>query len=66
MIVHGEELALDQVGLHRRAHADGEIGFALRQIEFAVLHDEMDFDLGIFFEEIVEPGYQPIGADAVA
>jgi len=32
---------------------------ALRQVELAILHDEMDFDLGIFFQEIVEPRHQP-------
>ena len=64
--MHGEQLALDQVGLHRRAHADGEVGLALRQVQFAVVHHQMDFDFGILRQEFVQPRQQPIGADAVA
>ena len=64
--MHGEELALDQVGLHRGAHAHRQVGFALRQVQFAVVHQQMDFDFGIFLGEFLEPRQQPIGADAVA
>ena len=64
--MHGEELALDQVGLHRRAHADGEVGRALRQVELAVVHHQMDFDFRKFLQELLQPRQQPIGADAMA
>ena len=46
--MHGEELALDQVGLHRRAHAERQIGLALGEIELAVFHHQMDLQLGKF------------------
>ena len=66
MIVHGEQLALDEIGLHRRAHADGEIGLALRQIEFAILEHQMHLKFGEFGHEFLEPRQQPIGAEPVA
>ena len=53
VVVHGEELALDQIGLHRRAHAERQIGLALGQIEFAVLQHQMHLQFGIFLEEFL-------------
>ncbi len=41
VIVHGEQLALDQIGLHRRAHAERDVGFALREIELAIFQHQM-------------------------
>jgi hypothetical protein len=64
--VHGEQLALDQIGLHRRAHADGEVGFALREIELAVLEHQMDLQLGKVRRNSLQPRQQPIGAEPVA
>ena len=66
VIVDGEQLALDQVGLHRRAHPDGEIGLALGQVQFPVVHHQMDFHFGILRQECAQPRQQPIGADAMA
>ena len=66
VIMHGEELALDQVGLHRRAHAKRQIGLALGEIEFAILEHQMHLQLGIFVQEFLQPRQQPIGAQAVA
>jgi len=36
------------------------------KIQFAVVHQQMQFDFGIFLGEFLEARQQPIGADAVA
>ncbi len=45
VVMHGEELALDEIGLGRPAQADGDIGLAHGEIEFAVVEQQRDADL---------------------
>ncbi len=66
MIMRREELALDQIGLDRRAQAPGDIGLALGEVEFVIVHHQMQFDLRIFGQELRQARQQPIDADAVA
>ena len=54
-----EELALDQVELARRAHAQSHIDFPHRQVQFAVRQLQTDFDIRIEFDKFLEPGRQP-------
>ena len=60
---HAQELALDQVGLARRAHAQSHIGFPHRQVQFAVRQLRTDFDLRIEFDKFLEPRRQPSRAE---
>ena len=66
MIMHREQLALDQVGLNGRAHAERQIGLALGKIQFLVVHHQMHFHVRILGQELAQPRQQPIGADAMA
>ena len=60
---HAQELALDQVGLARQAHALSHIGFPRRQVQFAVRQLQTDFDLRIESNKFLEPGRQPSRAE---
>ncbi len=60
---HAQELALDQVGLARRTHAQSHIGFPHRQVQFAVRQLQTDLDLRIEFDKFLEPGRQPSRAE---
>ena len=60
---HAEELALDQVELARRAHAQSHIDFPHRQVQFTVRQLQTDFDLRIEFDKFLEPGRQPSRAE---
>ena len=42
--VHREEAPLDQVGLHRLAEADGDVGLAHGEVEFLVVEDQLQVD----------------------
>ena len=62
--VHGEQLALDQVGLRRLAQPDRDVGLAHREIELLLGGQQRDADVGIEFEEFAEPRRQPMHAEA--
>ena len=50
MEMHGEQAALDEVGLLRLAQPDRAVGLAHGEVEFLVGEDELQADLGIEFE----------------
>ncbi len=64
VIADREQLALDQVGLRRLAHADGDVRLAHRQVELLVRHHQLDANVGIELREFAEPRDQPVDADA--
>src|SRR5262249_16149142 len=53
------QVALDQLGLARRRHADGDIGLAHAEVELAVFQHQVDVDVGIDLEELAHPRRQP-------
>ena len=60
---HAQELALDQVELARRVHAQSHIDFPHRQVQFAVRQLQTNLDLRIEFDKFLEPGRQPSQAE---
>src|SRR6266536_940617 len=62
--MHGKQLALDQIRLHRLAQADRYVGLAHGEVELLVAGDEIDADIGIEVEEFAEPGRAPETPDA--
>ena len=60
---HAQELALDQVELARRVHAQSHIDFPHRQVQFAVRQLQTNLDLRIEFDKFLEPGRQPSRAE---
>ena len=62
--LHRKQLALDEIGLRRLAHADADVGLAHRQVEFLVGDEQVDADLGIELDEFAEPRDQPVHAEA--
>jgi hypothetical protein len=64
VVMHGEELALDQVRLGRAAEPDRDIGLAHGKIELAVVEQHGDRDLGIELEELRDPGREPDRTEA--
>ena len=64
MVMHDEKLALDEIGLGGPAQADGHIGLAHGEIEFAVLQQKRDADLRIEFGEFLDARREPDGAQA--
>ena len=60
---HAQELALDQVELARRVHAQSHIDFPHRQVQFAVRQLQTNLDLRIKFDKFLEPGRQPSRAE---
>jgi hypothetical protein len=51
--VDGEQLALDQVRLGRRAQTDRHIGLAHRDVELGIVEDELQADAGMKIKELV-------------
>ena len=64
MEFHREELALNEVGLRRLAHADADVGLPHREIEFFVGDEELDVNVGIKLDEFAEPRNEPVHAEA--
>ena len=62
--MHGEELALDQVGLGRLAQPDGHVGRSHRQIELLVGGDQREMNVGIKLDELAQSRREPMHADA--
>src|SRR5579872_1815537 len=56
---HRQEMALDEIGLTRRRHADRDIGLAHGKIELAVIDDEAHLDLGVKLEKFPDTGGEP-------
>ena len=66
VVVDGEQLALDKIGLHRRAHADGKVGLALRKVELAVLEHQVHLQLWEIAHEFVDARQEPVCAKSMA
>ena len=64
--MHGEQLALNEVGLRRLAQADRHVRLAHGEVELLVGGDQRDADLGIEVDEFAEPRREPMHADARA
>ena len=64
VVVHGEQLALDEVRLGRPPQPHGDIRLAHGEIEFAVVEQQGDVDLRIDLGEFLEARRQPHGAKA--
>src|ERR1700730_881641 len=62
--VHGEQLALDEVALHRLAQADRHVRLAHGEIELLVGEDQLDADVGIELEELAEARCPPTAGEA--
>ena len=62
--MHGEQAPPDQVGLHRLAHPQGDVGLAHADVELLVRQDEVELNIGIEFEEFGDTRRQPFRADA--
>ena len=63
MHLDADQVALDQIGLARRGHADRDIGLAHRQVELRIVDDEADLDLGIKVEELADARREPDRAE---
>ena len=61
--MHGEQAALDEVGLLRLAQPDRAVGLPHGEVEFLVGEDQLQTDLGIELEEFRQPLGQPAGAE---
>jgi hypothetical protein len=61
--MHGEQPAADEVGLHRLAQPQRDIGLAHAEIEFVVGQQKLQLDFGKEFDEFAEPRREPIGAE---
>ena len=59
VVAHRHQMALHQIGLARRCHADRDIGLAHRQIELGIVDHDRDLDLGIEIEKFADPRRQP-------
>src|SRR5439155_21036170 len=53
------QMPLNQLRLTRRRHADGHIGFAHAEIEFSVVQQQVDRNVGIDFEELAHARGEP-------
>ena len=62
--MHGEQPALDEVGLLRLAQPDRAVGLAHGEVEFLVGEDQLQLDIGIEVEELLDALGQPAGAEA--
>jgi hypothetical protein len=56
-------MALDQIGLARRHHADRHIGLAHRQVKLAVIDQQRQLDIGIQLQELTHARGQPFDAE---
>ena len=63
MIAHGHEVALNQVRLARRPHADGEVGLAHGQVQLAIVEDQAEGQVGVKLDELPNTRRQPQGAE---
>ena len=61
--MHGEQPALDEVGLLRLAQPDRAVGLAHGEVELLVGEDQLQADLGIELEEFLHALGQPAGAE---
>ena len=61
--MHGEQPALDEVGLLRLAQPDRAVGLAHGQVQFLIGEDQLQLDFGIEIEEFLDPLGQPAGAE---
>ena len=62
MEMHGEQPALDEIGLLRLAQADRAVRLAHGQVEFLVGQDQLQADLRIELDEFLHALGQPAGA----
>ena len=58
------QVTLDQVGLARRRHADGDVGLAHAEVEFRVVQQQGKLDLRIDLKELARPRRQPGRAES--
>src|SRR6476646_3829061 len=63
MKVHGEQLALDEVGLRRQPQSYRNVSLAHREIELLLGGQQCDADVRIEFEEFAEARGEPIHAE---
>ena len=63
MHLDADQMALDEIRLARRRHANRDIGLAHRQIEFRIVDHQADLDLRVEFEEFPDPRRQPDRAE---
>ena len=61
--MHGEQPAADEVGLHRLAQAQRDVGLAHADVEVVVGQQKLQLHLGKQFDELAEPRRQPVGAE---
>ena len=61
--MHGEQPALDEVGLLRLAQPDRAVGLAHGEVELLVGEDQLQLDVGIEVEELLDALGQPAGAE---
>ena len=54
--MHRHQVALDQVRLARRLHADGDVGLAHGEVELAILQQQVDLDIRVVLEESPSTG----------
>ena len=64
VVMHGEELALNEIGLHRPAQPDRDVGLAHGEIELAVIEQQGHLDLRIEIGEFGQMRRQPHRAQA--
>ena len=60
---HVEEMALHQLGLSGRVHADGDVGLAHGEVELEIVEQEGHRDVGVEIEEAMEAGGEPVRAE---
>jgi hypothetical protein len=63
MEMHGEQPALDEVGLLRLPQPDRAIGLAHGEVELLVGEDELQLDVGVELEELLQPFGEPACAE---
>ena len=61
--MHGEQPAADEVGLHRLAQPQRDVGLAHAEIEIVVGQQQLQLHLGKEIDELAEPRRQPVGAE---
>jgi hypothetical protein len=54
-----QQVALDELGLARRRHADGHVGLAHAEVELAVVEHQVEAHVGIELEELLDARRQP-------
>ena len=61
--MHGEQPALDQVGLLRLAQPDRAVGLAHGEVELLIGEDQLQLDVRIELEELLDALGEPAGAE---